>query len=259
MKLHKGTLETAESIAKRWLAAAVLVSVIILCVLPMGLSPSYNGEIPDYTDQYEHMAESILNGQLYLEYDDTDPKLLAMEKPYDFEARKEQGVSYHWNHAFYNGHYYMYFGEVPVLLIFLPYRIITGVNLTTYHATQIFTALFICGVFGLFSMLGKRFFRKMPLGMYLILSAVVSVMSVWYSVDAPALYCTAISAALCMEVWSIFSFIHAVFVSMEEKQSVHDAFLGSLFGALSFGCRPTIALANLLVLRCLQNICMVKR
>lgn len=91
MKLHKGTLETAESIAKRWLAAAVLVSVIILCVLPMGLSPSYNGEIPDYTDQYEHMAESILNGQLYLEYDDTDPKLLAMEKPYDFEAIKEQG------------------------------------------------------------------------------------------------------------------------------------------------------------------------
>lgn len=33
-KLHKGTLETADSIAKRWLAVAVLVSVIILCVLP---------------------------------------------------------------------------------------------------------------------------------------------------------------------------------------------------------------------------------
>lgn len=32
-KLHKGTLETA-----------------------MGLSPSYNGEIPDYTDPYEHIC-----------------------------------------------------------------------------------------------------------------------------------------------------------------------------------------------------------
>lgn len=84
-------------------------------------------------------------------------------------------------------------------------------------------------------------------------------MSVWYSVDAPALYCTTITAALCMEVWSIFFFIRAVFGSMEEEQSIRYAFLGSLFGALAFGCRPPVALANLLVLPMLAEYLCGKR
>lgn len=247
-RLHEITPETLNNTVRRWLIMAVLAPVILLCILPMGLSPSYNGEIPDFTNQYELMAESILNGHLYIEYDDIDPKLLAMDNPYDFEARKAEGVSYHWDHAFYNEHYYMYFGVVPVFLLFLPWRILTGTALTTYHATQVFTALFICGIFAVFYMLARRFFKKMSLGMYLTLAAAFSIMSVWYSVDAPALYCTAISAAVCMEVWSIFFFLRAVFCSTEDKQSIFYAFLGSLLGALSFGCRPTIALANLLVL-----------
>ena len=45
-------------------------------------------------------------------------------------ARKEAGVSVHWDHAYYNGHYYMYFGVVPVLLLFLPFRLLTGQALT---------------------------------------------------------------------------------------------------------------------------------
>lgn len=248
-RLHTITLESANSIfSLRWICLAVSAATILVCILPMGLSPSYNGETPDYTNQYELMAESLLDGHLYLDYDDIDPKLLAMENPYDFEARKANEVSYHWDHAFYKGHYYMYFGVVPVFLVFLPYRIITGMNLTTYHATQIFIALFICGTFSLFSLLARTFFQKMSLSMYLMLSAAFSVMSVWYSVDAPALYCTAISAAICLEIWSIFCFIYAVFQSESEKKSILYAFFGSLSGALAFGCRPPIALANIIVI-----------
>ena len=258
-QLHNTTLEALDNVVRRRLIVAVLVPVILLCTLPMGLSPSYNGEIPDYTNQYELMTESILNGHLYIEYDDIDPRLLAMDNPYDFEARKAEGVSYHWDHAFYNGHYYMYFGVVPVFLLFLPYRILTGTALTTYHATQVFTAFFICGVFAVFHMLVRRFFKEMSLAMYLALSAAFSIMSVWYSVDAPALYCTAISAAVCMEVWSIFFFLRAVFCSVEDKQGIFCAFLGSLFGALAFGCRPTVALANLLVLPLLAEYLRNKR
>lgn len=246
--LHEITSETLRCAVRRGVILVVLLPVLLLCILPMGLSPSYNGEIPDYTNQYELMAESILNGHLYIDYDDIDPRLLSMENPYDFEGRKAEGVSYHWDHAFYNGHYYMYFGVVPVFLLFLPYRILTGTALATYHATQVFTALFICGIFAVFHMLARTFFKRMSLAMYLTLSAAFSIMSVWYSVDAPALYCTAVTAALCMEIWSVFFFIRAVFVSTEEGQSIRYAFLGSLFGALTFGCRPPVALANLLVL-----------
>lgn len=119
-RLHEITLETLRCIVRRGVIMVVLLLVILLCILPMGLSPSYNGEIPDYTNQYELMAESILNGHLYIDYDDIDPRLLSMDSPYDFEARKAEGVSYHWDHAFYNGHYYMYFGVVPVFFCFCP-------------------------------------------------------------------------------------------------------------------------------------------
>lgn len=245
--LHGITPENTSRAAKG-LTAAVFIFTVLLCVLPMGLSPSYNGENPDYMNQYELLAESLSNGHVYIDYDDVDPKLLALDNPYDPEARKAAGVSFHWDHAFYKGRYYMYFGVVPVFLLFLPYRLVTGDSLTTYHATQVFVLLLICGIFALFYKLSKLFFKNLSLALYLTMSAAFCAVSVWYSVSAPALYCTAISAAICMEVWSIFFFIQAVYGSHTEKRRILFAFFGSLFGALSFGCRPPIALANLLVL-----------
>ena len=42
----------------------VLVILILLCTLPMGLAPGWNGEDPGATNQYELVAEAILNGEL---------------------------------------------------------------------------------------------------------------------------------------------------------------------------------------------------
>ena len=103
--------------AKRFIC---MIITIVISVYPMSLSPVWNGTIPGHRDQYERMAQSILNGHLYLEYEDVDPRLSEMENPYDPQARKELGIYYHWDHAFYNGKYYMYFGIVPVFLLFLP-------------------------------------------------------------------------------------------------------------------------------------------
>ena len=226
----------------------VLVILILLCTLPMGLAPGWNGEDPGATNQYELLAEAILNGHISIDNGDVDPLLLQMDNPYDPQARVDLGVDYRWDTGYYHGHYYMYFGVVPVFLLFLPFRLITGMSLTTYHATQVFVAFFICGVFANFYMMSKRFFKKITLGMYLMLASAFSIMSIWYSVDAPALYCTAITGALCMEIWSLFFFMRAVWVEQEEKKSIRLAFFGSLFGALAFGCRPPVALANLFVI-----------
>lgn len=246
-RLHTITIESVNK-RQRVIIFFTCVVVILSCTLPMGISPIWNGEIPQHRNQYEVMAEAILEGHIYIDYGDTDKTLLEMENPYDTEKRNELGVKYHWDHAFYNGHYYMYFGVVPVFLVFLPYRIITGANLTTYHATQIFVVAFIVGIFHLFYSLAKKFFNKLSLGMYLTLSSAVSVMSIWFSIGMPALYCTPITAGLCMEVWSIYFFVDAVWGEMSVKKSIMYAFVGSLFGALAFGCRPPIALANLLVI-----------
>lgn len=235
------------SLSKTLCTVLVALATIAACVLPMDQLPLWNGEQPGHRNQYELMAEAILDGRVDFAYGD-EHTLSGLENPYDPNERKEAGVYYHWDHAYYNGHYYMYFGVVPVVLAFLPYRILTGTALTTYHATQLFAALSIVGIFVLFYMLAKLFFKQLPHSVYLALSVAFSVMSVWYSTAEPALYCTAITAAIMLEVWSLYFFIRAVWGERQENRQILFAGIGALLGALAFGCRPPIALANILVI-----------
>ena len=225
----------------------VILAVILVSVLPMGLSPVWNGKIPKHRNQYEKMADAILAGHLYLDYE-VDEKLLKMENPYDPDARKKLRVDYHFDHAFYKGKYYMYFGVAPVFLTFIPYKLVTGHSLTTYHATQIYVGTFIIGVFALFYLICKLFYKNFKFYQYLICAAVFSLLCIWYAVGAPALYCTAITAGLCLAIWSIYFFVKAVYDDVSENKSILFAFLGSLFGALTFACRPPIGLINILVI-----------
>ena len=63
----------------------------------------------------------------------------------------------------------------------------------------------------------KNFFPKMPFDLYLILSMVLSFVSVWYAIAAPALYCTAIMSAVCMEIISLNLMVRVVWDSEQEK------------------------------------------
>ena len=234
----------------------VICITIGIAVIPMSFDPLWNGKQPAHRNQYELLAESFLDGKLYIEYGDEE-ELLLLNNPYDTEEREETGITGHWDHAYYNGRYYMYFGVVPVILLFLPFRLLTGSSLTTYHATQIFAAFFILGMFALFHLLNKKFFKTMPLGMYLLLSSSLSIASIWLSMSEPALYCTAIISAICLEVWSIYFFCKAVWTSTEENLQLRYATIGALLGALTFGCRPPVGIANLIVLPCLH--CFLKQ
>lgn len=245
-RLHMITMDRSTQQKSRCTAIIALLTIAIL-ILPMGDLPIWNGEIPDHRNQYELMAESIIDGRLDIPCDDMDG-IASLENPYDPNERDLSGVHYHWDHAYYDGHYYMYFGIVPVLLLFLPYRVITGTALTTFHATQIFTALSVAGIFLLFHLLSKLFFRKLPYTVYLALSIAFSAMSVWYAAAEPALYCTAITAAIALEIWSLIFFIYAVWGEKDENRQLAFAWLGAVLGALTFGCRPSVALANILVI-----------
>ena len=236
-----------DRFAKSLLTTVLALLTTLLCVLPMDLFPLWNGEIPGHRNQYELMAEAILDGRIDFAYGDEN-SLAGLKNPYDPQERKDAGVYYHWDHAYYNGKYYMYFGIVPVFLAFLPYRVLTGTALTTYHATQLFAAVTIAGIFVLFELLHRLFFPKLSYAVRLSMSAAFSVMSVWYASAEPALYCTAITAALALEVWSLYFFIQAVWGQHSENKRILLAGIGALLGALVFGCRPPIALANILVL-----------
>ena len=237
-----------------WNMKSRIVTILLIVILIasssflMSLIHLYNGKKPDHRNQYELITEAFLKGQLNFDYDDIDPKLLEMKNPYNAGARKEAGVKFHWDHAFYKGKYYMYFGVVPVFLVFMPYRLITGTSLTTYHATQLFTALTVIGLFVLLRFLARKYLRDMPIGLYYMLATVFAMMSIMYSTSKPALYQTAISSGVCLEIWSLIFFLKAVLDTESLNRAIALAAVGSLLGALVFGCRPTVGLANLVVI-----------
>ena len=239
--------DASSDAVKKTVAFLAALITVLFCTLPMGNLPLWNGEIPEHRNQYELITEAFLDGRIDFAYGD-EAELEALKNPYDPVERSETGVTYHWDHAYYDGHYYMYFGVVPVFLAFLPYRLITGTILTTFRATQLFTAVFIAGIFSLFWLLLKLFFKNMKFGTYLSLSVAFSVMSVWYAMAEPALYCTAITAAMALEIWSIYFYVRAVYFEKAENKQILLAAIGALFGALVFGCRPPIALANVIVI-----------
>lgn len=236
--------------SQRIIISITLLATILISILPMPLSPYWNGTVKAFADkqQYDRMGDALLQGRLYIDNGDIDPALEAMENPYDTAARKRLGVSYHWDEAYYNHHYYMYFGVVPTIILFIPFKLLTGNALITYQATQVFASLTIIGLFYLFYILCRRYFSKFPFSLYLLLSSAFSILSIGYSIAAPALYCTAIVSGVCLMVLSIICFFKAAWLEAGNKVDKIWLFAGSLLGALAFGCRPPVGLANFIVL-----------
>lgn len=240
--------EKMKKISSWKLQSIIILLLIMMCVAPMAVNPSMIGIRASHKDQYEHLAESFVEGHIDLQYGYWDPKLFQLENPYDYDERIGEGVFCQWDHAFYDNHYYMYFGVVPVLVLFLPFRMIFGVRFLTFLGTAVFTSLFIIGVFELFRLMKRHIFTEMPEKTRLLMAAAVSLAATWYAMDCPTIYCVAITSALCMEIWSMYFYVKAVWGSKQEAAAMKAAFFGALFGALAFGCRPTIALANLLAI-----------
>ena len=97
----------------------VMVITVLVAIVPMQLTTVWDDPFIIIRNQYEVMTDSILERHLYLD-EEVSEDLLALDNPYDFFARDKGGIDYLWDHAFYNGRYYMYFGIVPVFTVFLP-------------------------------------------------------------------------------------------------------------------------------------------
>ena len=66
---------------------------------------------------YYQQLDAYIKGQLHLDVP-TNSALSALENPYDPGQRG--GIEYLWDHAFYNGKYYCYYGHAPIYLVMLP-------------------------------------------------------------------------------------------------------------------------------------------
>ena len=82
----------------------------------------------DY-DQYARLGDALIHGHTNLDLPVPD-ELAQMSNPYDSDLRGQVAgridIPIYWDHAFYKGKYYCYFGVVPAILLFIPYQLLTG-------------------------------------------------------------------------------------------------------------------------------------
>ncbi|HJF66571.1 MAG TPA: cytochrome C oxidase Cbb3 [Slackia equolifaciens] len=200
----------------------------------------------DNAQQYAELAKSMANGKLYLE-EEPPNWLQNMEDPYDRGARdqavKETGENYLWDVAYYEGHYYVYFGVVPVLVFYLPFYLLTGANFPTAIGVIIGMAAFVAGVSALLDRFARYHFKRVSVGVYLLLQvALVTCCGVLYLLKFPTFYSLPIMLALAFSVWGLYFWM----VGRSSKRPEGWYFAGSLCMALVVGCRPQIVMLSFL-------------
>lgn len=158
--------------------------------------------------------------------------------------RNKAKIEARWDHAFYKGKYYMYFGVVPVIVFMVPLKLI-GITIIGPQVTEICAGLTIIGIFLLFYEMAKKLCPKMPISVYLSACSAVSGISLWFAIKYPALYCTAIVSGVAFSIWGFYFCFKAFIVDEKKSKVIRDAVLGALCSSLVFGCRPTIGFISL--------------
>ncbi|MBE6547240.1 MAG: hypothetical protein E7668_07410 [Ruminococcaceae bacterium] len=237
-----------DSAKQRTVTTVVVVLEIALLLMITVLNPAFSGNPSRHTAQYQELAEAFLDGRLYL---DTEPAefLAEMENPYDYTERVQQASqnksTYYWDAAYFNGRYYVYFGVLPVLLLYLPYHALTGLALPNVIAIQIFLAFFTVGSFLLIGEVLKKYFRsrRIPYLSYLILSLIfVNASGGVFIAKRPDFYSVPILAALALTVFGLYFWLRSD--RGDGRIRPFSAGIGSLCMALVAGCRPQLLLVS---------------
>lgn len=94
---------------------------------------------------YPLLTEAFLSGQFSLKLA-PDPRLATLKDPW----AGYQGITRLHDASYYHGKYYIYFGAAPVVLVFIPVKLVTGGYASEAAAGLVFSlAAFVFGLFNL--------------------------------------------------------------------------------------------------------------
>lgn len=261
---------------------------LLLCLSGLGLLTRVNtpfASIPEdpnwaHHHQYAKLARALAEGRTWIEEEADGPALSVlaqMKDPYDESVRYnitvQDGIRFPWDTAYYQGHLYVYFGVVPVLLTYLPWYLLTGSDLPTVYAVLCSFGLVLLGAFLLLRGLIRRYFPRTPFLLYLLLSLLFGCCScvILYAL-VPGFYVLPITFSLAFACFALALWLSAAerwalrlngpqasgepdalcfapLRGLPRSGSVNRRLLpGAFFAALTAGCRPQYLVFSLLAL-----------
>ena len=208
--------------------------------------------VNEQTDLYnEKFVQALESGQVHL-IEEPSEKLLSLENPYDAVERSsiKRGIDYIWDAALYNNHYYVYFGILPALILFVPFHLITGTFLKTAIGVLIFSILSLLIMALIIEKIFKKYFNKLPFKL-MFLSEIICLFGsviIWINV-APRFYEMVSIAGLYFALQGIYLFLTANSENYKKRICI-----GSLCLALAVACRPTTLIASIVIIPILWNL-----
>jgi len=193
------------------------------------------------------MTDSILEGKTYLGVG-VDESLINATRPYNITYREENNVVSRWDHVYFEGKYYSYFGIIPVLLLHIPFLLTTGRYVSVAGATFIYSVMASIGIYLLWKELVRKYIKDIPYTLYLaaLISALFGSNIMLLTVKG-GIYESAIASAFMFAVWGLFFIFRSVRNLSFDKINYAALFFGCSGLALAVGCRPTYMFYSLLV------------
>jgi hypothetical protein len=236
---------------KQNLVYALLVVLLILfswtCVYTTRYSKSFQ-ETPWQQQYNKYLVDAIIEGRVWLDVG-TPERLLNAERPYSNEYRKANGyvenVDYMYDWAWYKGKNYCYFGVVPAVILYVPYKMITGNYLSNHAGIFLFAAVSIILLAALWWYCVRRWMPDARFAFFLLSFLALYFASGFYTVlTFVRFYAIVQVAGFMFAVAGILLLLKSV---EKEKTNRLTLFFACLCLALVVGCRPNMIFVSLLV------------
>lgn len=200
-------------------------------------------------DPYKLLTESLMNGTVEIEFDDTSKQLLSnLENYQDYSERNEKGVRYLFDFAFYNGSYYCYYGIVPVLTVLLPIALIFGVCLSSNVICIVYSLMCIILLQRIYKKLMEKYDIKLRFTTEIIGFLALFLATGLFVLMGSANFYQA--ADLCGIAWGLFATYLILLLDNNKRTNLKLFFIG-LFFALMVCSRPIYVLYILPILICI--------
>jgi Flp pilus assembly protein TadD len=227
-------------------AAAVAVAVLAGFAALLCLSRSYAWSGPASGEPYNLAVEGFHSGHLWLAKEAPAP-LVRAANPYAF-ATYRRFLGPPWNLvdlSYYRGHLYAYFGVTPAVILFWPYRALTGGFLHQAYGVLAFCALGYAVSVGLAAAAWRRYFPgagAWAFAAVALLLGTVTTLPVF--LVRPGLFEVSISCGYFLTMLSLAALWNAW-----HARAAGAAWLAlaSLLYGLAVGARPTLLFGALLL------------
>ncbi len=181
----------------------LFITVLVLASYIFLASPYLASEkfSPEPHNHYQFLTAGFLSGHLSLSLQPL-PELLALKNPYD----PLQNVKYRLHDAtLYKEKYYLYFGPLPIVTYYLPFKLITGLYPTPTSAVLIYLSMgFMIGFYLLIQIRQRYLPNISDIKLYLAGLLFGLSTNMPFLLTRPSFYENAISSTYCFTMLALF-------------------------------------------------------